>query len=273
MVSKLIESIKGILFVDPKLTFEEEKNLINQPFYFRGTNGKGIILVHGWTSTPYEVRRLGKYLNEKGFTVFGPLLRGHGTKPENLENITWHEWLEDLSIALNEIKKDCGQIYIGGTSIGANLAMLLAAERPEINGLVLMAAPYRINFERILEVFGKILLPFKKYNNKYYPPTFGASTTITRIISYQKYSIKSALEVLELIRISRKKLSQITQPVFIIQSKHDHIVSRNSLEKIYTGINSKIKKKKYLEKAYHTFISDIKNEHVFENIAEFIEEN
>jgi len=59
MVKELLKSVKGILFADPDLLYKEERHLANQPFYFEGTNGKAVLLVHGWTSTPYEVRRLG----------------------------------------------------------------------------------------------------------------------------------------------------------------------------------------------------------------------
>jgi carboxylesterase len=271
---KAFGKAKDILFADPRLLFEEERQLVNKPFFFEGTNGKCVLLIHGWTSTAYEVRRLGKYLNEEGFTVAGPMLKGHGTKPEDLENVKWEEWLEDLLKEFDELKKNCSDIYVGGTSIGACLSMLLAIRRPEIKGLILMAAPYKIKFENILELWAKILIFFgKKCNNKYYPPTFGASTTITRLIAYPKYSIKSSLETLRLVRAARKNLSQIKQPVFLIKSMQDHIISRNSLEKIYAKVGSSVKKKKYIKKAYHTFISDIKNEHVFQDIAEFLKEN
>jgi esterase/lipase len=45
------------------------------------------------------------------------------------------------------------------------------------------------------------------------------------------------------------------------------------LEKIYSSIGSKVKKKEYISKAYHTFISDIKNEYIFEDILNFLNEN
>ena len=273
MVKKILQSLKSILFIDPELIFAEEKEFIRQPFYFKGTNGKGILLIHGWTSTAYEVRHLGKYLNGSGFTVSGPMLRGHGTNPEELENVKWQEWLEDLSKSIDELKKDCDQIYIGGTSIGANLAILLASNNPEIKGLILMATPYKIKLEKILRVWGKIISLFKRYNRKYYPPTFGAATTITRLISYQKYSIKSALEIGKLVESAREKIPEIKVPCFLVQSRQDHIVSYKSMDKIYERLGSKVKKKKYISRAYHTFISDIKNEHVFEDILNFLKEN
>jgi len=262
-----------VLFADPNLLYEEEKEFFNQPFYFKGSNGKGVLLVHGWTSTPYEVRRLGKFLNENGYAVFCPQLRGHGTVPKNLEKVKWQDWLEDVEKAYEKLKLECDEVFVGGTSIGSSLAIILASEKTEISGLILMATPYEIKFEKFLVAFARFMGFFKSYNKKFYPPTFGVSTTITRLIAYRTYPIKSALETFDLIKESRNKLKFIKQPCFLIQSTHDHIVKKDSLEKIYGMINSKIKNKRYIERAYHTFISDIKNEGVFEEILSFIKSN
>lgn len=272
-VIKAIKKVKSILFADPNLLFKEERHLVNQPFYFEGNNNKAVLLIHGWTSAPYEVKRLGEYLNESGYTVYAPILTGHGTVPKDLENVKWPDWLKDVDEACKKLKENCGKVYIAGTSIGSNLAVMYAKDKPEIAGLVLMATPYKIKFEKLVYLFAKFLLKFRKYNKKFYPPTFGLSTTITRIISYQTYPIASAVETFNLVKISRKYFKKIAQPCFVIQSSSDHIVAKNSLEKIYNLIGSKIKEKKYIRRAYHTFISDIKNEHVFQDILNFLEEN
>lgn len=93
------------------------------------------------------------------------------------------------------------------------------------------------------------------------------------MISYQTYPTKSVLEVFKLAKISRKELNKITQPCLMMQSSSDHVVTYKSLEQIYATINSSVKEKKYIHKAYHTFISDIKNEHVFQDILNFLEAN
>ncbi len=272
-IKKIYKKAKSILFSDPELLYKEERNLANQPFYFEGNNNKAVLLIHGWTSVPYEVRRLGKYLNENGYTVSGPMLSGHGTVPKDLENIKWTDWLEDVRNEYLKLKKNHEKVYVTGTSIGGNLAVMLASKYPEISGLILMATPYKIRLENSSLFFAKILGLFKKYSKKFYPPTFGVATTVTRIISYQTYPVASALETFNLVKVSRKYFSKITQPCFLIQSTSDHIAARGNLEKIYAIIGSKIKKKKYIKRAYHTFISDVKNEDVFQDILNFLEEN
>ena len=273
MVNKIYHKVKSVLFADPKQLYEKEQSLLKESFYFPGTNGKAVLLLHGWTSVPYELRHLGKYLNEGEYTVSGPLLRGHGTVSTDLQNVQWEDWLLDATKAYEELAKNHQEIYVAGTSIGANLTVMLAKNKPKISGIILMAMPYRIKFESIVVPIVRIISIFKKYNKKFYPPTFGSSATITRLISYQVYPIKSALETFKFIKISRRELSKVTQPCLALQSSSDHIVTRNSLEKIYEKISSKIKEKKYIHKAYHTFISDIKNEHIFQDILDFINKN
>jgi carboxylesterase len=282
LAGKAVGKAKSILFFDPKLLYKEQRDLINQPFFFdgpasaeAGANKKGILLVHGWSSTAYEVRRLGKYLNENGYTVYGLMLSGHGTVPKDLENVTAQDWIDDVERGYGKLKETCQQVYVAGTSIGASIALILAEQEKEMAGIVLMATPYRLRFERIGVAFVKLSLLFspKQYRTKFYPPTFGASDSVTRLISYQQYPVASVLEVFKLVQRARKNLASISQPCLLLQSTHDHMVSRESMEKIFEKISSKIKKKIYIQKAYHTFIPDIKNEHVFQDILDFLNEN
>lgn len=264
---------KSSSFIDPELFFKEESIFANQPFHFPGTNGKAILLIHGWSSVPYEVRRLGRYLNGKGFTVVAPVLRGHGTSPRDLEGVYGEDWMQDARKAYQEMEGKHEKIYVGGTSMGANISLLLAKENPAIAGIILMATPYRMKLELLTVNTARVLNLFRKYNKKFYPPTFGAANTITRLVSYQTYPIVSALEAFSLIKKARKNLGKINQPCLIIQSLSDHVVARNSIDKIYAKIGSSVKKKKYIERAYHTFISDMKDESVFREIADFVLDN
>jgi len=279
---KAVGKAKSILFVDPKLLYKQERQLINQPFFLAGpsageagSNGKGVLLVHGWSSTAYEVRRLGKYLNENGYTVLGLMLSGHGTVPKDLENVTAQDWITDVEKGYGKLKETCDQVYVAGTSIGASIALILAEQEKEMAGLVLMATPHKLRHEKIGVVLVKLALYLnpKQYRTKFYPPTFGSAESITRMISYQSYPVASVLEVFELVRRARKNLGSISQPCLLLQSTHDHMVAKDSMEKIYKKISSKKKKKIYIQKAYHTFIPDIKNEHVFKDILNFLEEN
>ena len=49
-----------------------------EPVYNAGGES-ACLLLHGFTSSPYEMRLLGEYLGREGYTVSIPLLPGHGT--------------------------------------------------------------------------------------------------------------------------------------------------------------------------------------------------
>lgn len=267
---KILQKVKKVALADPFVLYKKEKHLLNKPFFFRGTNGKAVLLIHGWTTTPYELRRLGMYLNENEYTVYAPMLSGHGTVSSDLENVKWTDWVEDVEVAYEKLKKDNKKVFVAGTSIGASLTLVLAKKHLDISGIVLMATPYKLRLEKLVEFYVKIECRFRKYRKKFYPPTFGKSAAITRLISYQTYPIKNVLQAAEAVKEGRNDLEKIIQPCLLLQSTSDHIVSKKSMEIIYSKISSEKKKKKYIKRAYHTFISDIKNENVFEDILDFL---
>ena len=63
-----------------------------EPFFFPG-GSTGCLLVHGFTGTPKEMRAMGEYLHQRGFSVLGVRLTGHATRPEDLQRARWQDWL------------------------------------------------------------------------------------------------------------------------------------------------------------------------------------
>jgi len=250
-----------------------DKDILNEEFFFQGNNNEAIILVHGWSSTPYTIRKLGEYLNKKGYTVIGPRLTGHGTKPEDLDGVIWQDWLNDLGRVYKKTAQHYDKIFIAGTSLGGNLAILLAERHSKIRGLILLATPYKTKSKIKTIILIKLIKLLRiKYLNKYYPAkvkTLG--TAITPMVSYQRYPVNSVEESMKCVSASRKIMQSIEQPCFILQSKEDHMINSDSAEKIYNKISSKVKKKKYLKNTYHSFISDVNSQYVFKDIYNFME--
>src|SRR4051812_50156606 len=57
----------------------------------RGT--RGVLCLHGFTGTPFEVRPLAEALAGHGFTVIAPALAGHCGTVEELARTRWPDWL------------------------------------------------------------------------------------------------------------------------------------------------------------------------------------
>jgi carboxylesterase len=244
-----------------------EEDYKGSPFLLEGNNGIGVLFLHGWSSPPDEFLSLAEYLNSFGYTVSAPLLRGHGTKPEDLLGVTWQDWLDDSREALDNLKKKNSRIFVGGISMGGNLAMLLA-EEDCVEGVITMGASVRFRFHSIVKICLFFMGLTKTYRKKYYPPWVRKKMGERNV--YEYYPIESAKEVMKLAGYTKKNLEKIEKPILIMQSTTDHLVSRRSPGVIHRGTRSQIKEIYWAENAYHVFINGEEKGKVFKKIKEFI---
>jgi carboxylesterase len=97
-----------------------------------------VLLIHGLTGMPKEMRFVARRLNAGGFTVSVPRLRGHcGTEAE-LIGTGWRDWYDGVEEALVRLHADSRRVFVGGLSMGALLALRLAHRcRGLVSGIAL----------------------------------------------------------------------------------------------------------------------------------------
>jgi carboxylesterase len=96
-----------------------------------------VLLVHGFTGSPPEMRLVGDYLHQRGLTVSGPLLPGHGTTVEEMNRCRWTDWTDHVEGALANLQARCETVFAGGLSMGSLLTLYLAAHPPDLPGAIL----------------------------------------------------------------------------------------------------------------------------------------
>jgi carboxylesterase len=96
-----------------------------EPFALGGGDD-ACLLLHGLTGAPSEMRPVGEALAAAGFRAVGPLLPGHGTTPRDLVAISRSDVLDAASDALASLR-GARRVFVGGLSVGALLAVRLAA--------------------------------------------------------------------------------------------------------------------------------------------------
>ena len=102
----------------------------------------GIVILHGFTANLESVRELFGPLGRLDLRIASPLLRGHGaSSPDELRGVAWPEWLEDAERALDELTGNDGTAVVIGHSMGALLALQLAARHPELVDSIVLATP------------------------------------------------------------------------------------------------------------------------------------
>ena len=102
----------------------------------------GVLILHGFTGSPWEVAPLSDALQARGYSIAMPVLAGHATTVNALNETTWHDWLKSAEDALAWLDARCDRVHHVGLSMGALLTLLLVARRPaERLGHVALLAP------------------------------------------------------------------------------------------------------------------------------------
>lgn len=110
-------------------------------FKGKGPNGSiGVLLIHGLGGTPLELKTIARGLAARGFTVSCCQLAGHCGSVDDLLSTGWADWFSSAECAFSELQTQCQTVVVGGLSIGAILALRLAALNPNrVDGLALFA--------------------------------------------------------------------------------------------------------------------------------------
>jgi carboxylesterase len=104
----------------------------------------GVLLVHGLTGTPNEMRVLGKGLAKAGFSVYAPQLAGHCGSMDDLLDSHWQDWAASVRAAADRLALQVDRFVVMGLSMGAVLALDLAAGgHPQLMGVGALSTMFR----------------------------------------------------------------------------------------------------------------------------------
>jgi esterase/lipase len=104
------------------------------------------LLIHGYTGSPTDFNGLPKYLNRTlGTNVKVILLKGHGTKVQDLDNIKLKDFINQIETELKNDLKKYDKIILGGVSFGAQMALHFASKFP-VDGVFNVCLPYKLKF-------------------------------------------------------------------------------------------------------------------------------
>jgi carboxylesterase len=209
-----------------------------------------VMLIHGFTATPQEVRRLATNLYRAGFTTAGPLLPGHGTTPADLNRTRWQDWYHAVETTYLNLKSNYPKVYVGGESTGGLLALLLAARIPSIAGVLAYAPALQIPMTRLQVLQLRVLSPFVSGMKK------NDLSTNTNWQGYTVNPLKALLQLRALQKVVRRELNNIHQPLLVMQGKQDHTIDQNSAKLVFAGVSSTVKEIHWLEKSGHCLLLD-----------------
>jgi esterase/lipase/1-acyl-sn-glycerol-3-phosphate acyltransferase len=223
---------------------ESKPKKIGRPFLIKGDRRRvGVLLAHGYMAAPAEVRGLARFLGKMGFWVYAPRLKGHGTAPEDLADCSYGDWIDAMDAGYAVIRNLCRRVIAGGFSTGAGLALDLAQRVPDVAGVFAVSAPLRLQdmaarFVPAVDVWNRIMEKFQLEEAK---KTFVDNHPENPQINYLKNPISGVRELERLMDSLEPRLSQITAPALIIQSREDPVVNPKGTEKIFKLLGSQDK--------------------------------
>jgi len=237
-----------------------------EPFLFIG-DAIGILLVHGFTGTPKEMRTMGEYFAAQGHTVLGIRLPGHATQPADLPHIHWVDWLQAVEDGYHLLHSAGRRVFIMGLSMGGILT-LTAASRLPVNGAVAMSTPYSLPDDPRLPYI-QYIAPFMPSLSKG-PSDWHDQAMRLEQVEYPYNPTRAIVELRDLLEVMRQSLPKITAPVLLVHSRQDGSVSPENMQRIYESLGSKDKSMLWLEQSGHVVSRDQERERVFEAALAFV---
>lgn len=246
----------------------QNPHLDSSPFFYRD-GPTGVLLIHGFKATPAEVSLVAQYLHQRGYTVAGPRLPGHGTSVEEMNRCSWRDWAEHVAQAYLDLALRCERVFVAGESMGALLTLYLGAEYPGIAGLITYAPALRASSWRIYQAL--LLQYFIQVRERDQSEEDPDSIVNQRWQGYTGYPVPALVQLLALQRQVKRRLPKIEQPLLVFQGRLDTSIDVRGAEQVIARVSSRDKELVWLAESTHCLILDVEWETAAAKTAAFIQ--
>lgn len=245
-----------------------------EPFLFLGDSSKpACLLIHGFTGTPKEMRLMGEYLNNQGYTCLGIRLAGHGTQPEAMVRSRWIDWAASVEDGYHLLCGLTENIFLIGLSMGGILSLYMSSQL-KTRGVIAMSTPSRLPTDYPIWFLKLVSLVIKFRPKSSEPPgsSWFDKTAYRDHIAYGKNPVRSSVELKKIILEMHAALPKVNVPVLLMHSKDEKYILADNMESIYAGlVNAPEKTKLYITGSGHVLPRDASREQVFQSAVEFIQ--
>lgn len=238
-----------------------------EPFRHEGGGEVGVVLSHGFTGCPHSMRPWAEDLAKRGLTVSLPLLPGHGTRWTDMQRTTWEDWYSAIDREVRSLGERCSRVFVFGLSMGGALALHAAAHHgPAITGVALVNPSVRAD-QRLIGA-----VPVLRH---LVPSVAGIKGDVAKEgvpeAGYDRVPLHALHSLTRFWKTVRGELPQVTQPVLLLHSAQDHVVSPENSQIVLGRISSTDVTEVVLERSYHVATLDHDAERIFEESWEFVQ--
>ncbi|UXN58338.1 alpha/beta hydrolase [Phyllobacterium zundukense] len=254
-------------------------------YFMEGTNGKGVLLVHGLTGAPAEMRLVARQLNRRGYTVYVPLLAGHGGDVRKLRGTRWQDWLESVEQAVEQLTAYTSEMFAAGICVGGKLALLAAHEQPGMLKAVAIYSPCFLYDGWNVPFYYPLLsrnitwlahVPFLDRLNFSETSALGVKDqrmrrmmeSMSREGILEKFPGKGLVEMYRLGRALKHELPHMLTPTLILHSREDDLSSPVHARYISDHIGAP-NELRWIDDSYHMIHLDRQHRQVADLTADY----
>jgi carboxylesterase len=240
-----------------------------EPFFFQGGR-VGVLLVHGFTGSPQEMRTLGEALAAEGHTVLAVRLPHHATLPGDMARAHWRDWYAAALDGYFVLRGLCQSVFVMGLSMGGAIVLKMSAHYA-VAGVVALSTPgllfarkmdWRINFA---DVIAYVRPYIQKRAAQPTDPEMHAKR-----VAYSVYPVRAVPQFRQMLREADAVLPQVKVPVLLAHSRSDRLIPAENMPHIFARLGSAEKDMLWLERSDHVITEEIEREQVFARVNAFV---
>ncbi len=236
-----------------------------EEYFLPGDRDRCVVLTHGYTGTPAELRLLGDHLNRMGFPVLGVLLPGHGTRVEDLAKTTFSDWVAALREKVERVERNFPETALVGTSMGASVSLQVACGKP-VDRVVTLSAPIHTFHDEHMNAAD--FCDEAVYAPK---PVREFPVPARYYLAYDRYPLRPlATAFREIRKMEAGSLKAVRCPILIMQSRVEKTVRPESAEIIYNQVGSRQKEIAWFDHSGHLLAIEAEREKVFDKVGQFL---
>jgi len=230
-----------------------------------------VLLLHGFGDTPQTLRYLAEDLASHGYDVRVPLLPGHGRTVEAFDRALHTEWIAAARSEFAEMRATYPWVALGGLSMGGALAVIVAAENPDLPALILLA-PYLGMpwYMRMAATFAWL------WSDRVGPIASTSDRSVhdpverAKNLSYSAVTGRAMHELASIAKIARRALPHVTAPTLLMQSREDNRVASSVAERAFVALGATEKRLVFTHGAGHILTVDYGRERVFQEVRAWL---
>ncbi len=176
-----------------------------------------ILMTHGLTDSPFLMRDIGEWFQSQGFRVLSMQLPGHGTRPGDLLDVRWQDWVGAQRQLIDLLADDSDELYLLGFSLGAILSLYQALQTPRFRALLLFAPAIRVTS------LVRAVCPLASAGRWLPRAAWFDVQPDTDVFKYESLTNRAICEVYRLTEAKRRlaSLTELDAPLFVAASEND----------------------------------------------------